>query len=91
MGKKAYLDSKTIKALIIIAAIVLINIMGVGESKPGDTYEGITNQNGRGVEQLKNILLLIGVGGAAYGRVTAKTELTSKKGLKDENQYGLRY
>ena len=79
METKAFLKSKTIRFLIIALVIVLTNIMGVGEAEPGKSYDTINTMEGEEVEQVKNILLLIGIGGASYGRAVADKPLGRKK------------
>ena len=79
METKGYLKSKTIRFLVIAAVIVLTNIIGVGEAEPGQTYDTMTKMEGEEVEQVKNILLLLGIGGAGYGRAVADKPLKRKK------------
>ena len=79
MENKAYLKSKTIRFLVLAIIIVMTNIMGIGEAEPGKTYDTMTQMEGEEVEQVKNILMLIGIGGAGYGRAVAKEPLGRKK------------
>lgn len=82
METKDFLKSKTIRSLAIILIVVVMNIMGIGEAEVGKTYDAVTQKEGRGAEQIKNILMLVGLGGAGYGRVVADKPLGRKK--KDE-------
>lgn len=79
METKSFLKSKTIRFLIIALVIVLTNILGIGEAEPGKTYDTMLEMEGEEVEQVKNLLMLIGLGGAGYGRVVAKQPLGRKK------------
>lgn len=79
MKTKNFLKSKTIRFLIIAVIIVLTNIMGIGEAEPGKTYDTIGEMKGEEFEQVKNVLLLLGIGGAGYGRVVANKPLGGKK------------
>ena len=64
---------------MVAAVIILMGMLGVGEEKIGETYDTITNTNGRQMETAKDIMALAALGGAAYGRVMVG------KG-KDENE-----
>lgn len=64
---------------MVLLLIVLMNIMGIGEAEPGKTYDTMLEMEGRKTEQIKNLLLLGGLGGAAYGRIKAETHLGKKK------------
>jgi len=79
METKGYLQSKTIRSLIILLIIVLTNILGLGEAQPGQTYDTMCELEGRQTEQIKNLLLLGGIGTAGYYRVKADTKLGKKK------------
>ena len=86
MKQKAYLKSKTMRSLIILVVIVVMNILGFGEAEPGKTYDTMLDMEGRSSEQAKNLLLLGAAGGAAYGRVKADTKLTRRKNVKNEDE-----
>lgn len=79
METKAYSKSKTMRSLVLLLVIVLMNIIGIGEAEPGKTYDTMLDMEGRNTEQIKNLLLLGGLGGAAYGRIKADTHLGKKK------------
>ena len=79
METKDFLKSKTIRFLLIAVVIVMTNILGIGEAEPGKSYDNMTKMEGQEVEQVKNILLLFGLGGAGYGRAVADKPLGRKK------------
>ena len=71
MKKKPY-KSKTINSAIVIAIMVLLSIIGVGEKEISKTYDTIANQTGNKVENSINIIKLLGVVGVVYGRYKVK-------------------
>lgn len=83
MDNKPYWKSKTMRCLICGIVIVLLNVLGVGEAEPGQTYDTMLEQEGRQTEQAKNIFMLISLIGAAYGRKVANTKLGKKKEGED--------
>ncbi len=74
------LKSKTIRALMTAAVIVLLNLLGVGEEQIGKTYDTIHEHQGKQTETMKDIGLIGALGWAAYGRTVAKGPLKKKKG-----------
>ena len=84
MDKKPYLQSNTIRSCLIIVVIVVMNMLGIGEQKPGQTYDSFNQETGVQMDKIKDIVLLMGAGGAAFGRMNAKTELKTKKELENE-------
>lgn len=70
--KKHPLKSKTINSALTIIVIACLNLLGVGESQIGDTYDTITTATGQKTEAAKDIGLLIAGAGAIYGRVKVK-------------------
>lgn len=84
MENKGYLKSKTIDSAIIIIIVAVLNIVGLFEATPGQTYDTMLELQGRQKEQIKNLLLLGGSGGAIYGRIKATKRLGRKKGAEDE-------
>ena len=81
METKAYLQSKTIRSLAIVLAIVVLNLLGIGEAEVAQTIDSMGEMTGEKTENIKDILMLFGIGGAAYGRAVAKGPL-KKKGEK---------
>lgn len=79
METKHPLKSKTIESLIILFIIAILNIMGIGEAKPGKTWDTITEIDNRRGEQIKNLLMLGAIGGGVYGRFVANSKLARKK------------
>ena len=79
MKTKSYLKSKTIDSLIVAVILIILNILGIGEAEPGKTYDTMLDMQGRQTEQIKNLLVLGALGGAAYGRANANTHLGKKK------------
>ena len=60
--------SKTYRSLAVIVVILVLNFLGVGEEQIGQTYDTITDSTGKQAESVKDIVMLAGVLGAAYGR-----------------------
>ncbi len=83
MKTKSALKSKTIRAILTAAVIVILNLLGVGEEQVGKTYDTITEQTGGGTETAKDIGLIGALGWAFYGRMKADTKLG--KGDDDED------
>lgn len=79
METKQYLKSKTIRSLIICAIIVIMNVMGIGEAEVGQTIDTMNEMTGDRTQSIKDLLLLFGLGGAAYGRAVADKPLARKK------------
>ena len=68
MQTPEYLKSKTIRALLTAAVIVLLNLLGVGEEQIGKTYDTISDHKGKQTETAKDIGLIGALGYAFYGR-----------------------
>lgn len=83
METKGYLHSKTIDSAIIIIIVAILNILGLFEATPGQTYDTMLEMKGRQKEQIKNLLLIGGSGGVVYGRIKAKKKLGKKRGYED--------
>ncbi len=84
MKTPEYLKSKTIRALLTAAVIVLLNLLGVGEEQIGKTYDTIHDTRGKQTETAKDIGLMGALGWAVYGRSVAKGPLKKKKEGDDE-------
>ena len=84
MKQPEALKSKTIRAIMTAAVIVLLNLLGVGEEQIGKTYDTIHNQRGKQTETAKELGLLGALGYAFYGRNVAKGPLKWKKEAGDE-------
>lgn len=68
---KPHLKSKTIRGILTVIVIVIMNILGVGEEKIGETYDTVTDATGQKTEAAKDIGLLAGAAFAYYGRTQA--------------------
>ncbi len=84
MEHKHFLQSKTVDSAILIIIVAILNIVGLFEAKPGQTYDTMLEMQGRQKEQIKNLLLIGGGGGAIYGRVKANKKLGKKKESDDD-------
>lgn len=73
------LKSKTVRALLTAAVIVLLNLLGVGEEQIGKTYDTIHDRQGKGTETAKDVGLVGALTYALYGRSVAKGPLKWKK------------
>lgn len=83
MESKPYWQSKTVHSAIIIIVIAILNILGIGDATPGKTYDTMLDLEHREREQIKNLLLIGGGGGAIYGRAKADKRLGKKGGKKE--------
>lgn len=83
MKRKPVFKSKTVKAILTAAVIVLLNLLGVGEEQIGKTYDTINDHRGRQTETAKDIGLIGTLAWAFYGRMKADTKLG--KGANDED------
>jgi len=72
--KKHPLKSKTINSTLIIIVIAILNLLGVGETEIGNTYDTLTDATGQKTEGAKDIGLLLGSAGVIYGRYRVKDD-----------------
>ncbi len=72
--KKHPLKSKTVNSALTIIVIACLNLLGVGETQIGNTYDTITDVTGQKTEAAKDIGLLLGSAGVVYGRYKVKEE-----------------
>lgn len=72
--KKHPIKSKTINSALTIIVIACLNLLGVGETQIGNTYDTITDSTGQKTEAAKDIGLLLGSAGVIYGRYRVKDE-----------------
>ena len=79
METKGYLQSKTMCSLIVVFAMVVVNMMGIGEAEVGETIDSLVEMTGEKTVNIKDVLMLLGIGGAAYGRAVANKPLARKK------------
>lgn len=79
METKHPLKSKTIESAIIIIVVALLNLLNIGNDRPGQTYDTMLDEQNRQGEQIKNLFLLGGGAGAIYGRAKANTKIGRKK------------
>ncbi len=76
MKSKHPLKSKTI---IFIIATALLTLFGPSEKPIGEmAWRELENRQGQKSENVVDILTLLGLGGAAYGRVVAKDSIGGK-------------
>lgn len=83
MKQPEYLKSKTVRAILTAAVIVILNILGVGEEQIGKTYDTIHDHRGKQTETAKDVSLMGALAWAFYGRSKAKGPLKFKED-KDE-------
>lgn len=79
MKIKDNLKSKTVNSSILILIVAILNILGLFEATPGQTYDTMLELQNRQNEQIKNLLLLGGAGGAIYGRNHLNKKLGGKE------------
>ena len=86
MEAKPHLKSKTMQGLIVLLVILFLNVTGMLDGILDEdvklNYDNIGQPNGQKTDEVKNLLMLIGIGWGAYGRKTATTSLG--KAGKDE-------
>lgn len=76
MGSKSPLKSKT---LIFIIATALLTLFGPSKKPIAEmTWRELEQRQGSKSENVVDILTLLGLGGAAYGRVVAKEKIGGK-------------
>lgn len=88
MKIKENLQSKTVNSALLIIIVAILNIMGLFEATPGQTYDTMLELQGRQGEQIKNLLLMGGGAGAIFGRNHLNKKLGKKKEAGDENDLG---
>lgn len=76
---KQYLSSKTIRAALIVAVLLAIQLAGVGGPQAAETIDGLEQLEGGQVGKILDLLAILGLGGVVYGRAVAKGPLTGKK------------
>ena len=86
METKPHLKSKTMQGLVVLLVILFLNVTGMLDGILDEdvelSYDNIGQPNGQKTDEVKNLLMLIGIGWGAYGRKTATTVL----GKGDENE-----
>lgn len=70
-----YLKSKTIRSAIVVAFIVGMQLIGVGDPQVAETIDAVAPEGAVDVQQILQLLSLLGLGGVAYGRAVAKGPL----------------
>lgn len=78
------LKSKTIRAILVAAVLVMMNLLGVGEEEIGRTYDTIHDHRGKQTETAKDLGLLGMLGYAFYGRNVAQGPLKWRKEQDDD-------
>ena len=76
---KAMCKSGTMRSLVLIVIVVLMQMFGVGQQEVGETIDTVNQQQGQGIETLISVILLILTGRAAYGRAVAEKPILKKK------------
>lgn len=80
MKTKHPLKSKTILFIIATFVALVINMAGHREKPLSEMSWGeLEQRQERGLEEVVDIMALLGLGGAAYGRVVAKDTIGVKK------------
>ncbi len=78
MKSKPLFKSKTINSALVCAIIIMMNLLGIGEEKIGETYDTINDHVGSKQETTKDIVALGSLVGVVYGRLNAKTKIGGK-------------
>ena len=78
---KAARKSSTIKSLVLILIVIVMQMLGIGQAEVGETIDSVGNVEGQGAERLMQVLLLILTANAARGRAKAQAPLMKKKEL----------
>lgn len=86
MKQPEALKSKTVRAILTAAVIVILNLLGVGEEQIGKTYDTIHDHQGKQTETAKDLGLMGALVYAFYGRSVAKGPLRFKKEKSDEEE-----
>ncbi len=84
MKIKDNLKSKTVNSAILIIIVAVLNLLGLFEATPGQTYDTMLELENRSNEQIKNLLLIGGGAGAIFGRNNLNKKLGKKKEPDDE-------
>ena len=67
------------KTLLFLIATAILTLFGPGEKPVHEmTWRELEERQGEKAEQVVEILVLLGLGGAAYGRVVAKDKIGGK-------------
>ena len=64
---KSVFKSKTINSTLVIIAMTIMSLLGIGEEEIARTYDAIGKESK--TETTKEIVTLIAAGGAVYGRL----------------------
>ena len=79
MNTKHPLKSKTILFALITILAAIFNLVNPGEKPIAQmTWKELQQQQGQQVERVADLLVLLGGGGAIYGRVKAKDKIGGK-------------
>lgn len=80
MITKHPLKSKTLLFIIATALALVFNMTGSSEKPLGEmTWRELEQRQTNKTENVVEIMALLGLGGAAYGRVVAKNKIGGKK------------
>ena len=76
---KEYMKSSTIRSTVLVAAVIIIQLIGVGGPEAAETIDAIGQVEGGEVGRILDILALFGLGGVVRGRAKAKGPLGGKQ------------
>ncbi len=69
MNKPMY-KSKTLNGILVVAIMVILQMLGVGEQERAKTYEGLNSDTKN--NNITELVTLVGAGIATYGRLKVK-------------------
>jgi hypothetical protein len=76
METKHPLKSKTILFSLVTIIVAILNITGFGDQPTGQmTWKELSESQSNKTEQVTDLLVLLGGGGAVYGRMKAKSKI----------------
>ena len=79
MNKKHPLKSKTILFSLVTILATILNMTGATEKPTAEmSWKELEQRQGQKTEQITNLLVLLGGGGAVYGRFQAKDKIGGK-------------
>ena len=80
MKTKHPLKSKTILFALVTIVVAIFNLIEPGEKPIAQmTWKELNQQQGHQVEKVTDLLVLLGGGGAIYGRFKAKDKIGGKE------------
>lgn len=80
MGTKHAWKSKTILFSLVTIIVAIFNLVGGGGKPAAEmTWEELGQRQNQQTDNVANMLILLGGGGAVYGRYQAKDRIGGKK------------